>query len=207
MSKIAIKGNESGTATFTIEAPATNTDRTFELPDEAGKVLTNATPGTVLQVVSTTKTNTQTIFGGVFVDISGLSVSITPTSATSKFLILAHVSVSQNGGVNGADFRFVSVTTAATTAIGIGDADGSKTISSFSGRRGFNSGLQETWSGNYLDSPGTSLAITYKVQTRGKLEGSGGPNPEVNINRSRSEGNNTEFSRTTSTITVMEIAG
>ena len=40
MSKIAIKGNESGTATFTIEAPATNTDRTFELPDEAGKVLT-----------------------------------------------------------------------------------------------------------------------------------------------------------------------
>ena len=42
MSKIAIKGNESGTATFTIEAPATNTDRIFELPDEAGKVLTDA---------------------------------------------------------------------------------------------------------------------------------------------------------------------
>ena len=42
MSKIAIKGNESGTATFTIEAPATNTDRVFELPDEAGKVLTDA---------------------------------------------------------------------------------------------------------------------------------------------------------------------
>ena len=41
MSKIAIKGNESGTATFTIEAPATNTDRIFELPDEAGKVLTD----------------------------------------------------------------------------------------------------------------------------------------------------------------------
>ena len=41
MSKIAIKGNESGTATFTIEAPATNTDRVLELPDEAGKVLTD----------------------------------------------------------------------------------------------------------------------------------------------------------------------
>ena len=41
MSKIAIKGNESGTATFTIEAPATNTDRIFELPDEAGKMLTD----------------------------------------------------------------------------------------------------------------------------------------------------------------------
>ena len=41
MSKIAIKGNESGTATFTIEAPATNTNRVLELPDEAGKVLTD----------------------------------------------------------------------------------------------------------------------------------------------------------------------
>ena len=42
MSKIAIKSAEAGTATFTIEAPATNTDRIFELPDEAGKVLTDA---------------------------------------------------------------------------------------------------------------------------------------------------------------------
>ena len=42
MSKIALKSAEAGTATFTIEAPATNTDRIFELPDEAGKVLTDA---------------------------------------------------------------------------------------------------------------------------------------------------------------------
>ena len=41
MSKIALKSAEAGTATFTIEAPATNTDRIFELPDEAGKVLTD----------------------------------------------------------------------------------------------------------------------------------------------------------------------
>ena len=40
MSKISLKPALSGTATFTIEAPATNTDRIFELPDEAGKVLT-----------------------------------------------------------------------------------------------------------------------------------------------------------------------
>ena len=41
MSKISLKPALSGTATFTIEAPATNTDRIFELPDEAGKILTN----------------------------------------------------------------------------------------------------------------------------------------------------------------------
>ena len=41
MSKVAIQGNASGTGTFTIESPATNTDRTLTLPDEAGTVLTS----------------------------------------------------------------------------------------------------------------------------------------------------------------------
>ena len=38
MSKIKLKSDPSGTATFTIESPATNTDRTLVLPDEAGTV-------------------------------------------------------------------------------------------------------------------------------------------------------------------------
>ncbi len=42
MSNIAIKGNASGTGTFTVEAPNSNTDRTLVLPDEAGTVLTSA---------------------------------------------------------------------------------------------------------------------------------------------------------------------
>jgi hypothetical protein len=44
MSKIALKPNTSGTGTFTIEAPNSNTDRTINLPDSAGDmVLTTAT--------------------------------------------------------------------------------------------------------------------------------------------------------------------
>ena len=42
MSKIAIKGATTGTGVFTLESPATNTDRTLILPDEAGTVLTSA---------------------------------------------------------------------------------------------------------------------------------------------------------------------
>jgi len=42
MSKVAIQGNASGTGTFTIAAPNSNTDRTLTLPDEAGTVLTSA---------------------------------------------------------------------------------------------------------------------------------------------------------------------
>ena len=42
MSKISITPNASGTGVFTISSPATNTNRTLTLPDEAGTVLTSA---------------------------------------------------------------------------------------------------------------------------------------------------------------------
>jgi len=40
MSSIAVKGADTGTGVFTIESPATNTDRILTLPDEAGTVVT-----------------------------------------------------------------------------------------------------------------------------------------------------------------------
>ena len=42
MSKIALTPNASGSGTFTIASPNSNTDRTLTLPDEAGTVLTSA---------------------------------------------------------------------------------------------------------------------------------------------------------------------
>jgi len=42
MSKVKIEGNASGTGTFTIAAPNSNSDRSITLPDEAGTVLTSA---------------------------------------------------------------------------------------------------------------------------------------------------------------------
>jgi hypothetical protein len=40
MSKIALSGNASGTGTFTIASPNSNTDRTLTLPDNSGTVIT-----------------------------------------------------------------------------------------------------------------------------------------------------------------------
>jgi hypothetical protein len=42
MTKIAIEANPSGTGTFTIAAPNSNTNRTFALPDTAGGLVTDA---------------------------------------------------------------------------------------------------------------------------------------------------------------------
>jgi len=41
MSKISLQPNASGTGTFTLAAPNSNTNRTLTLPDEAGSVLTD----------------------------------------------------------------------------------------------------------------------------------------------------------------------
>ena len=65
MSKVAIKGAATGTGVFTLESPATNTDRTLVLPDEAGTIDTLQRAGNVLQVAkdeSTTEVSFTTIY-------------------------------------------------------------------------------------------------------------------------------------------------
>ena len=45
MSSIKLSPNASGTGEFTIAAPNSNTNRTLNLPDASGTILTTATPG------------------------------------------------------------------------------------------------------------------------------------------------------------------
>ena len=59
MSKIALTPNATGTGVFTISSPATNTNRTLTLPDEAGTVLTSAS-----SLASDNLTGTVTVSNG-----------------------------------------------------------------------------------------------------------------------------------------------
>lgn len=55
MSQVKISGNASGTGTLTIAAPNTNTDRTLNLPDNTGTIITTestTTPKTPIVVLS-----------------------------------------------------------------------------------------------------------------------------------------------------------
>jgi hypothetical protein len=62
----------SGTGIFTIASPNSNTNCTLTLPDNAGTIITSGTAGTVLQVVSTTKTDTfSTASSSSLVDVTG----------------------------------------------------------------------------------------------------------------------------------------
>ena len=71
MSKVAIQGNASGTGTFTIQSPATNTDRVLSLPDEAGTVVTTAGAN----FTGDTSVNTDTLYVDVSEDRVGINTS------------------------------------------------------------------------------------------------------------------------------------
>ena len=193
MSLVAISGNASGTGTLTIAAPNTNSNFTLTLPALTGTILTNKTAGTVLQVVSTTKTDTFTTAStNTYVDVTGLSVTITPTSSTSKILILASVHQAASGEPTG--FQIVRD----STAIGIGTASGSRFVASAAGAAG-DSNRVTSLNVNYLDSPSTTSSVTYKIQVRGYNNG-------VSVNRTPNDTDGNISARPVSTITVMEIA-
>jgi len=109
MSNIAIKGADTGTGVFTLESPATNTNRTLVLPDEAGTVLTTAgvpasalPAGSVIQTVFASYT-TQTLITSTTKGSgtsTGLSATITPTSTNNKLLLLGSISFANVGYVS-----------------------------------------------------------------------------------------------------------
>ena len=162
----------------------------------SGQVLTQ--PGTVLQVVSTTKTDTFTSSATGPIDITGLSVTITPKYATSKIFVMfnAHI-VGFDAGTGIRLLRGSSV-------VALGDASGSRarmTVigdysngTSPSSYSGGNSGM------TILDSPNTTSATTYKLQ--GQCLSTNG----FRINKTRYNTDNGNASRGVSTITVMEIS-
>jgi hypothetical protein len=123
----------------------------------------NAPLGSVIQVVSaqiTAKTTVSVATAGTFYDIAGFSATITPSSATSKILFLAMVNHSfQSIGGNRQYLRIMRN----STAIGIGDASGSQYRTTTGFYIGDSFGIV-TQPLNWLDSPNTTSATTYKLQ-------------------------------------------
>jgi hypothetical protein len=211
MSKVAIQGAATGTGVFTLASPATNTDRTLTLPDEAGTVLTSAgvpasamPAGSVIQVVSLTKTDTwsqgQSANSLSGTDVTGLVATITPTSASNKILVLVNLNLASGASLNighGVGFALYR----AGTKISSGDAAGSRTSLTsasliYSTSQLFPMGM------NYLDSPATTSAVSYSIRL---WQGSGGT-VNMYVNRTGEDNDAASGTRAASSITVMEIA-
>ena len=154
--------------------------------------------GCILQVLSTTKTDTFVTSSAGPIDITGLSIAITPKYATSKVLITFDVSIV--GFDSGTGIRLLR----GSTALALGDADGSRArmtaIGFYSNNTSPSAYSGGATSFTFLDSPATTSATTYKLQAQ-CLSTNG-----IIINKSRYDTDNGNASRGSSTITVMEIA-
>jgi len=150
--------------------------------------------GSVLQVVQTVKTDTFSTTSGSLTDITGMSVSITPTSATSKILVQYFIGEIGPGNDEALGIALLR----GSTVIGAGATAGSRTLTSTAAVYANDRGAPQAFC--FLDSPATTSSTTYKLQ----IYVNGGNT--VHVNRSSTDTDSTTYARTASTITAMEIA-
>jgi hypothetical protein len=162
-----------------------------------GTSAVQASSAKVLQVVSTTKTDTFAFASASLTDITGLSVTITPTNTSNKILVICHVGTGGNfWNTGGTGLNLVRGSTNILTASSNGY---SVFFNAWSSSLGNTLYTGTTIPIVYLDSPATTSATTYKLQVANASATDTGY-----INRTNADSIN---SRMTSTITVMEISG
>jgi len=153
--------------------------------------------GKILQVVQTTKTDTfsvaTTMNGSAgWTDITGMSVNITPSSASNKILIMT---TGRTSATNHTVVRLLR----GSTAIAIGDQEGSNRTRSSTGDLGVSGGYQNANASIiWLDSPSTTSQVTYKMQIASA-------NTSY-FNRQVSDSDHLVYTRSASVITAMEVA-
>jgi hypothetical protein len=182
MANLILNGSTSGSVT--LSSPAVSGTTTLTLPTTSGTIVTTGTPqsGSVLQVVNanngTLTSNSTTTYAD-----TGLAATITPKFATSTILVIATV--------NGLEKSTANV----NNSIALRLVRGATTISTFMRYANWTNSTTAlvTPSGvvNYLDSPATTSATTYKIQFANENNGA-----SATVNSSGS----------ISFITLMEIA-
>lgn len=149
---LILAGATSGATTIQATDGAT---QTITLPNSTGTVITtgNIPTGSVVQVVNATYGTQTSTTSSTFSD-TGLTATITPSSATNKILVI----VSQNGCFKGAGNTYLQLRLLrnSTTIINL---ESLGNYSNTSVTMGVNAS-----STNYLDSPATTSATTYKTQ-------------------------------------------
>ena len=174
-----------------------------KITDLSGKTILQNT-GSILQVVSVFD-NTQYVFNAgstnqsTYYDVTGLTVNITPSSASSRILIMSAITVGQTSDAYNVYLRLYR----GATAICLGNSTGYLAAAS--------AGFRTAGSGNYmpttlpitfLDSPGTTSSVNYNI----KCCNTGGSTYPSYVNRTPTT-DTSWMQNSGSTITLMEISG
>ena len=197
---VKLVGSTSGSVS--LQAPASTSGgahRVLTLPDANGTVAVGDT-GKILQVIQAVKTDQFTSTAYAYTDITGMSVSITPSSASNKILINFVLQVGGSAN-NYASFRLLRD----STHIGVptGSAVDTNWRLGTLGALSHENSYQLVNTGtSFLDSPNTTSAITYKLQTSAYYNRT----ISINVPTSSSTASNSYTATGISTITVMEVA-
>ena len=158
------------------------------------------TAGRVLQTLSTVKTDTFTTTSGSKVDVTGLSVAITPSSSSNKILVTGRINI---GLDRTAPFLYPIFLLRDSTEICIHDSASNRTRATTGGQWPASANDPTVdYAINFLDSPSSTSALTYKIQIFSESSGT------AYVNRGKeNDGDAAITGRFTSVITVQEIAG
>ena len=208
--KLVHSGGNSVSLNPPTSAP-TSTEVAFKLPNADGSTgqfmktdgsgnlsFDAAAGGKILKMESTTKTDGFTSTSTSYVDVTGLTVSIQPTAASSKIYIVFSIHA---GGQNGAYSAYRLVRGSTAIAIHAGSV-GNQTACTVAHQ--FSSGsITAELSSNFRDTPSYNLGdtLTYKIQGISHYN-----NYEFCVNRPSSAPNSDYVAKGTSTITAMEVA-
>jgi len=161
MASIVVAGDTSGTVT--LAAPAVSGTTTLTLPTTSGTVLTNGIntnfpAGSVLQVVQSIY-GTQVLSTSATYADTGLTATITPSSTSNKILVLVTADgVYATGGASTISTFQIVKNGSSLYEFGNGGNAGATSLTIVTG----------SCSVNYLDSPSTTSALTYKLQIKNK---------------------------------------
>jgi len=171
--------------------------RSLTLSDLGYSGATDANYSLIKQVVQGTKTDTASVTGGTFTDV-GLSASITPSSSSSKILVLVQANISGSIG-----YSMKTRLMRGSTPINIGDAASNRPRATTEATGSYidvSYYTAHSLSMTYLDSPGTTSQVTYKVQYMAY------DSYVVYINRSGANLDTSGYdARTASSIVLMEV--
>ena len=161
----------------------------------SGAALTGISAGKVLQVVQSTKSDAFSGGQNSYADVTGLTVSITPSATSNKILVIPSFNMSVNNG-SFAAYRVKRD----SSAIAIGDANSDN----IRGTGGIGVDNMDGDGNIYdmtrliLDSPNTTSAVSYKLQVYGD-------GVVAFVNRHKNPNTGPDFGRFFSTMTAIEI--
>ena len=193
MANIVLTGDTSGS--ITVAAPAVAGTNTLTLPASTSTLATTAdvnAAGKVLQVVQTVKSDIFTTTSNTFVDVTGFNATITPSSTSSKILILARTTVSTSSSAGLIPFNLLRGST------NLCQPDTTPLFNGTTAAFAQAASAITPATINFLDSPSTTSATTYKIQLRVHLG--------TCLLNGRDNGASSNDGNFTSTLTLMEVA-